>query len=150
MRADTPLPPLARLLGLLGLLPFLGCAGVVFVAEGWPRSLALLALAGYGAVILSFLGAVHWGFALAAPDAAAERARLIGGVLPSLWAWPTLVLLPPSLACVALAIGLGLALVAEEFALARGFTPRAYQGLRRLLTAVAAACLLAAAVVAVG
>jgi hypothetical protein len=150
MAPDAPLPPLARLLGLAGLFPFVAGAVIVFLAEGWTRNLALLALAGYGAVILSFLGGVHWGLALAAPDPAAERARLIGGVAPSLWAWPSFVLLPPSLACLALAIGLAGLLAAEELALARGWTPRAYQGLRRLLTAVAGACLIAASVVAVG
>jgi hypothetical protein len=150
MRSDTPLPPLARLLGLGGLIPFMACTGVVFLTEGWTRNLALQALAAYGAVILSFLGAVHWGFALAAPEPAAELPRLIGGVAPSLWAWASIALLPASLACIALAIGLATTLAAEELALRQGFTPRAYQGLRRLLTAVAAACLLAAAVVAVG
>jgi hypothetical protein len=150
MRTDAPLPPLARLLGLAGLIPFLGCAGLVFLSEGWMRNLALQALAAYGAVILSFLGAVHWGFVFAAPDAAAERARLVGGVLPSLWAWGAIALLPASLACIALAIGLGLVLAAEEFARAWGWTPSAYQNLRRLLTGVATAALLTAAIVAVG
>lgn len=150
MRPDLPLPLLARALGLAGLVPFMAGATVVFLADGWTRNLALLALAAYGAVILSFLGAVHWGFALAASDPAAEPARLIGGVLPSLWAWPCAGLLPPSLACLALAVGMGLVLAAEEWALARGFIPRAYLGMRRLLTAVAAACLAAAAAVAMG
>jgi hypothetical protein len=144
------LPPLARLLGIAGLLPFVGLMLAVFLTQGWTRGLALQALAAYGAVILGFLGAVHWGFALATPDAGARVPRLAGGVLPSLWAWGALAGLPPSLACIALAVGLALTLVAEEVALARGLTPRGYQGLRRLLTAVAGACLAAAAVVALG
>jgi hypothetical protein len=147
MLHDAPLPPLARLLGLAGLIPFVAGALAVFAAEGWTRGLALQALAAYGAVILSFLGAVHWGFALAAPDTPATPARLIGGVLPSLWAWAAL-LLPASLACLALAIGLALTLAAEEVARARGSTPLAYQRLRRLLSLVAAASLLAAGLVA--
>jgi hypothetical protein len=144
------LPSLARLLGLAGLIPFVGGAVAVFLSDGWTRAVALQALAAYGAVILSFLGAVHWGFALAAPIEEARAARFVGGVMPSLWAWASIAVLPASLACIALAIGLGLTLAAEELALSRGFTPRGYQGLRRLLTAVAAACLVAAAVVAVG
>jgi hypothetical protein len=144
------LPPLARALGLAGLIPFVAGAVAVFLTEGWSRGLALQALAAYGAVILSFLGAVHWGFALAAADPAARVPRLVGGVAPSLWAWGALALLPPSLACVALAVGFALTLAAEEVALARGLTPRGYQGLRRWLTAVAGACLVAAAVAALG
>ena len=150
MLRDQPLPPLARALGLAGLVPFVAGALVVFLAEGWARNLALMALASYGAVILAFLGAVHWGFALAAPEPAAAWPRLMGGVLPALWAWPCAALLPPSLGCVGLAIGLGLWLAAEEAALRRGWTPASYQRLRRLLRGVAAAFLLAAAVVALG
>jgi len=150
MLRDQPLPPLARALGLAGLIPFVAGALLVFVTEGWNRNLSLLLLASYGAVILSFLGAVHWGFALAAPDPAAAWPRLVGGVLPALWAWPCAGLLPPSLGCVGLAIGLGLWLAVEEAALRRGWTPASYQRLRRLLSAVAATCLIVAAVVAMG
>lgn len=150
MRAEAPLPPPARLLGLAGLLPFVACALVVFLAEGWTRNLALQALAAYGAVILAFLGAVHWGFALAGSDGPAAWPRLIGGVLPALWAWAAIAVLPASLACLMLAVGLALTLAAEELALRRGLTIASYQGLRRLLTAVAAACLLASAVVVLG
>lgn len=59
-----PIPPLTRLLGFAGLLPFLAAAlGAWAGPEAW-RGAALWALAAYGAVILSFLGAVHWGFGL--------------------------------------------------------------------------------------
>ena len=99
---------------------------------------------------MAFLGAVHWGFALAAPGAGAGTPRLVGGVLAALWAWPCAALLPPSLGCVALAIGLGALQAAEEVAQVHGWTPSAYLRLRRFISTVAAACLLAAAVVAMG
>ena len=57
-----------------GLLPFLATALLSWIAaEDW-RGVALYALAAYGAVILSFLGAVHWGLALRAPASEAEAA----------------------------------------------------------------------------
>ena len=86
-----PLPTLAVLLGLGGLVPFLGCGFFAVsaadpAATGWLQALIL-----YGAVILSFLGGVHWGLALsdARPDLPApsadqpNRLRIGLGVLPS-------------------------------------------------------------------
>ena len=44
----------------------------------------------YGAVIASFLGAVHWGLAMAADRP--MSGRLIAGILPSLAGWALVVL----------------------------------------------------------
>lgn len=150
MQPDQPLPPLARLLGLAGLLPFLAAGAVAAFSDAWPRQVAIAALAAHGAVILSFLGAVHWGFALAAPDPAAQAPRLVGGMLCAAWAVAALAMLPPGLGCLALAVGLTLALGAEEVARARGWTPAAYHRLRRLVSLVGGACLLVGFVVAGG
>ncbi|MCC7281174.1 MAG: DUF3429 domain-containing protein [Acetobacteraceae bacterium] len=150
MLRNQPLPPLGRGLCLVAALPFVAGALIVFLTEGWPRNLALMVLAGYGGVILSFLGAVHWGFAMAAAEPAAEKARLIGGVLPALLAWPCVTAAPPSLSCLALAGGMALVLAAEEIALRRGWTPLAYQRKRRLLALLACPSLVAAAVAAIG
>ncbi len=61
------LPAAALLLGLAGLLPFLACAyGALSTRDVVDANYWLLALCGYGAVILSFLGGVHWGFVLGA------------------------------------------------------------------------------------
>jgi hypothetical protein len=99
-RPATPLPDLAWLLGASGLIPFLGLG--LGAALGWDE--LLFPLLAYGATILAFLGAVHWGLALqAVPDEKpAERVRLVLGVVPSLVAWVAL-LLP---------VGTGLAVVA--------------------------------------
>jgi len=48
-----------------------------------------LRFASYSAVILSFVGALHWGVAAAAPTRFA-RAQLVGGVAPALVAWAAL------------------------------------------------------------
>ena len=67
---NTPLNPAlprsAAWLGFGGLLPFIGLALTAFVDRHhgivWAD-----ALVAYGAVILSFVGALHWGFAMALP-----------------------------------------------------------------------------------
>jgi hypothetical protein len=50
----------------------------------------------YGAIILSFLGALHWGmeFANPLPTQSQTVARLALGAAPALFAWPTLALAP--------------------------------------------------------
>ena len=54
----------AQRLGYAGLLPFVLLAVATWVAEPGHRAFAGLALAGYGAVIASFLGAIHWGLVM--------------------------------------------------------------------------------------
>jgi hypothetical protein len=48
----------------------------------------------YGAVMLSFLGALHWGMEFAGLGGQIGYARLALGVVPALYAWPTLTLEP--------------------------------------------------------
>lgn len=144
---SAALPP--RLLGYAGLLPFAAAAALAVSGPPPWRGPALSALAAYGAVILSFLGAVHWGLALRAPagEAPAAWPRFGLGVLPSLVAWVSL-LLPARPGLVLLAAGvLGVAAV-ETAAARRGFLPRGYLGLRWPLSAGAGACLLLGALAA--
>lgn len=98
--SDTPesattVPPLkpaadAWALGVAGLLPFVaGAVGLWSLPPEW-AGLAALALLTYAAVIVSFLGGIHWGLAM--PLAQTRRGLLIWGVLPSLLAWAGLLL----------------------------------------------------------
>jgi hypothetical protein len=139
---ETTLPAPARPLGLAGLIPFLGLAAAALA--GWPP--AAPALAAYGATILAFLGAVHWGLALRAPPAEQHAAalRLGLGVVPALVAWIAL-LLPLKAGLVLLGLGI-LATAAVETAGGRaGLVGQDYLRLRWLLSGVAAAALLLAA-----
>ena len=88
---ERPLPQGLTALGYAGLLPFAACVLAVALLEGEARAFAVRALVAYGAGILSFLGAVHWGLLLRQPDAAAP-VRLAIGVLPSLTGWLALLL----------------------------------------------------------
>jgi len=89
-------------LGFAGLLPLF----LALIAMGWklvPVDWTLLPDSGvfligsvaYAAVILSFLGATHWGMALSLGGGAHGKRHFIASVLPSLWAW--LALLSPQL-----------------------------------------------------
>jgi hypothetical protein len=90
----------AQRLGLLGLLPFFALAALAWLGDDatvgrWHAAgLARLALVAYAAVILSFLGAVHWGLALSARDLPAPllRLSLTWGVIPSLLGWLALLM----------------------------------------------------------
>lgn len=137
---QIPLPAPARLLGPAGLIPFAGLA--IGVWAGWDGAAA--ALAAYGATILAFLGAVHWGLALRAPEAErwAEGWRLGLGVMPALVAWVAL-LLPLRAGLGLLALGILATAAAEAAAARRGLVPESYLKLRFLLSGGAAAALLA-------
>jgi hypothetical protein len=95
---DEDIPVVARALGYGGLIPF--AAGAVAAAStGVDQYLALHVSQVYGASILSFLGAVHWGVALSETATSSPRSPiavttmqisktatrdLIYGVIPSL------------------------------------------------------------------
>lgn len=82
---------LAWCLGLAGLVPFITGGVLVWFAPLVWQAAAIDGFVYYSAIILSFLGGVHWGSALqvARPG---NRWRLLLAMLPSLIAWPALLL----------------------------------------------------------
>lgn len=78
-------------LGYAGLIPFVAAAGLSWYPP--LSAVASAALLAYAAVILAFLGAVHWGVALHA-GRGRSSGRYAWSVLPALTAWP-LLLAPP-------------------------------------------------------
>ncbi len=148
------LPPVAVLLGLGGLIPFVGCGLVALWSRDPVLATRLLqALVAYGAVILSFLGAVHWGFAMADESRLAATPRLVLGVLPAIFGWIALLVLQQGQADAALAIlalAFGSVLVVEQRASSRGLMPPRYINLRWVLTIVVVATLIAVLMVRVG
>ncbi len=129
---ELPLP--ARVFGLGGLIPFLGLA-----LACWVRPELGFALVAYGATILAFLGAVHWGFALS--DGRAPWWRFGLGVVPALVAWVAL-LLPLGAGLVLLAAAIAATAGVERAAAARGLVPSSYLALRFVLSGGAVAGLL--------
>jgi len=135
-------PRRVALLGYGGLLPFIATA-LGSVLDDSHAMIWLDALQAYGAVILSFVGALHWGFAMLATDLDdAERdARYLWSVIPALLAWPAL-LLSGTLASTLLLLGF-LHHYWQDRRLAQRCTlPAWYLPLRRRLTGVACLCLI--------
>lgn len=76
-------------LGLAGLIPFLAMAVATVALDSDAARIAIGAQIQYAASVLSFIGALHWGVALAAPTLTVARTRtaLVWSVVPSLYAW---------------------------------------------------------------
>jgi hypothetical protein len=81
----------AWFLGLAGLLPFIGGSVLAWSAPTVWQITAIYGFTYYSAVILSFLGGVHWGSALQVSRPGNLR-RLLLAMVPSLIAWPALML----------------------------------------------------------
>lgn len=130
----------ARLLGALGLLPFYLLA--VLAWHDTLRPWALRAEVGYAAVVLAFLGAVHWGRALPAIDRRNHIGTLLFGVMPALLGWVA-VMLPVEFSLPMLIAGLVFVWGTEQMAFIDTL-PDWYRHLRHWLTAGAALALVIA------
>jgi hypothetical protein len=145
MHASTcPVPTCPRRLGAAGVLPFLGLAILTWV-PGSHHELAVQGLLAYGAVILSFVGALHWGVAMCAtPVSGPHQCRLyVGSVVPALLAWGAL-LLPPGWAVALLLIGLWAHYAQDRRIVRIRALPPWYLPLRLTLTGLASLALILA------
>jgi hypothetical protein len=91
----------AQWLGWLGLLPFLG--GTLLILSGVKDAWVIEGLRNYAAIILSFIGAIHWGRALHMDHAGLASFS----IWPALYAW----------VCLFLPLSLGFPLLASGFLL---------------------------------
>jgi len=99
---------------------------------------AIVKLLGYGAVIISFIGAVHWGIAMQSPGSR-QNALFVYSVMPALFAWVWLFF-----DVKAALFGMGLTIVAMFFIdrwLLSALVSRGYLKMRLRLTFIVAACL---------
>ena len=100
--------PLAALVpGVLGLIPFWFFAIASNHDVGLDPITALLALLGYAAVILSFVGAIWWGIAAQMGAGTQRNAMFLWSVFPALIGWFAMVV-TPDVGLVMLMTGLGL------------------------------------------
>jgi hypothetical protein len=139
MTHSDPMRTIALRLGFLGLVPFAGLAAATLAGGDDLRAVANPALLAYGATILSFLGGIHWGLALARPDLPArDVVVMLGvGVVPQLAGFAAL-LVPPVAGHALCAGGLALFLVADRAAQKRGLAPGWFMQLRWPLSCAAA------------
>ncbi len=109
-RAPMQPNPMALKLGYGGLLPFVLGAALIWIVRADAHAYVAESLSAYTAVILSFLGGIHWGLAMSldrdsggpsgaqtaaqnsAPKQAAPTSMYVWGVLPSLVAWVAVIM----------------------------------------------------------
>jgi hypothetical protein len=88
---------LIHTLGYAGLIPPVMLAALLWLVDAELQAWVAIGLASYVALILSFLGGIHWGIGWsrkggAGTAAHSQRAHFIWGVAPSLLAWPGLLM----------------------------------------------------------
>jgi hypothetical protein len=133
----------AWVLGLLGLIPFvamtaaLAYAGRAFIA--YPQ--LVLALSGYSATILAFLGGIRWGAGLWREQG--QRRILVLSVLASLVGW-ALLFVPTPWMFAGFAIAFALVGVWDVLAARQRALPDWFVRLRLVLTVVVTLCQLVA------
>ena len=90
-----PLNPLALRLAYAGLIPFVLGALLVWLLAGYQaeaHAFVTLALSCYAALIISFLGGIHWGLGMR--QTVPSPQPFVWGVVPSLLAWVAVVMPP--------------------------------------------------------
>ncbi len=122
-------------LGYGGLIPFGLLAALLWLVEPGLQGFVATALATYAALIAAFLGGIHWGIGWRdgvlgsvrrSSQPHAQRRHFLWGVVPSLLAWPGL-LMPPYAGLAWLGFVLMLSYLADR-------TLYAHAGLQRWLT----------------
>lgn len=138
--ASVPVP--AVQLGYAGLLPFVGLSlGLWILPEPYHGTINA-ALLSYAAIILSFMGAVHWGLAIAHSDGV-NTWQLGLSVIPPLVAWFASLVSPMINYSILIMAFIGLCLFDGRMVKA-GKAPAWYPRLRTPLTAVVVLSLIVA------
>lgn len=140
-----PLPRIVAWLGYGGLLPFIALALAIVRANflGEDSVVWRAALVTYAAAILSFVGALHWGFAMALRSLSESQrtTAFVWSVIPALVAWLAL-LAAPMAAVVLLVAGFVTHYWRDYRLVTSADLPAWYLPMRLRLTCVACVCLL--------
>ncbi|KAI5124083.1 hypothetical protein M0805_003910 [Coniferiporia weirii] len=156
----SAVPKPALVLGLAGGLPYIGTAGTVvylarqagLAAAGYSTGVdpnvavsvlnqALTLQVTYGAVMLSFLGALHWGMEFASYGGQKGYSRLLLGASPVLFGWSTLAL-DPTFALIAQWVGFTGLWWADLKVTNAGWTPKWYSQYRFYLSILVGTCII--------
>ena len=78
-------------LGYAGLIPFVLLTALMWLVDAELLPFVAVALSGYTAAIVSFLGGVHWGIGFMKGEATPQF-HFVWGVVPSLIAWLALMM----------------------------------------------------------
>ncbi len=139
----------AVLLTAAGAVPFLACLAVI-ITQPTNAHAATKVMIDYGACILSFLGAVHWGFALepggVVIDPRLNHQRLSFGIAPALIAWAALLILTlaaaPRAAIAMLIAGFFATIIGETIGRGRDLVASNYLAMRWTVSIVVLAVLI--------
>jgi hypothetical protein len=138
----TPIPKTPLWLGTGGLIPFIMLAGATWAMPEAYTPTLLFWLTSYAAVILSFVGAVHWGISLLHPDMSEQDQSVFmtWSAVPALVGWVSLLM--PVKTGLLLLIATFIIQYAADRQLAQRFRVSYwYLRLRTGLTTVAVLCL---------
>jgi hypothetical protein len=131
---------LPRALGYGGAIPFVAIALMLHLSDN--QDFLRHALLAYGACIVSFLGAIHWGERLSTfGTGKALSARLGWSVVPSLAAWAILAI-GGRFALAAMAAALACCLLVDLYFARFRALPRWYVNMRIILTVIGCISLL--------
>ncbi|MBV8938899.1 MAG: DUF3429 domain-containing protein [Alphaproteobacteria bacterium] len=135
---DVFIPRFALALTLLGTMPFVGLSvGISLDKENTEGLLQPLFI--YGAVMLSFLGGIHWGFAMTFSHAGQTDASLLlhgVSVLFVLVAWGVFFLQQPYLRLLAFAFFFAVAWGVDSLLYSHQMIPLWYFNLRGIVTPI--------------
>ncbi|CAL1705664.1 unnamed protein product [Somion occarium] len=95
----------------------------------------------YGAVMLSFLGALHWGFEFAGYGGHKYYPRLVLGAVPVVWAWSTLAF-DPMIGLILQWTGFTALWYADLKTTSAGWTPNWYSQYRFYLSILVGSCII--------
>lgn len=142
------IPLFALLLGLGGLIPFVALA-IASIVDPVRMAIWVASVMSYGAIILSFVGALHWAFAMTASELtdSRRRATYAWSVVPALIGWAAILVLPfwATVSAIMLVTGFWMHYL-QDRRLARLIAiPGWYLPLRLVLTAVASIGILVSA-----
>jgi hypothetical protein len=142
--SDRAIPRIALWLGYAGLVPFVASALALWAAPERLHGFVLYSLLTYSAVILSFMGAIHWGLAMR-EQGVSSPLQLGLSVVPSLVGWVALALAPMTSFAV-LIIAFVALYTADMCAAHLGLAPSWYPRLRLPLTVIAVLSLITSAI----
>jgi hypothetical protein len=137
------MPRTVAWLGYGGLLPFVVLA-LGSLLDQHHAALWNKALFAYGAIILGFVGALHWALAMTLPELSERQrsARYAWSVAPALVAWPAM-RISPRLAAPLLIAGFIAHYLQDRRLASQAMLPAWYLPLRLRLSTVACVCLIA-------
>lgn len=144
---QSGIPPAAHVLGWGGVLPFAALSASLWLVDDALETTVSQALVVYAAVILSFMGGVHWGVALSDTHSKMPTRQtflLCVSVLPAIAAWGA-ALLPPQPAVLMIASAFLALYMFDRWAVGAGHVPDWYGSLRLQLTSAVILCLIVAA-----